>query len=153
MAEKQGKYVLSASDFIEINGIEIKDFGSEDVMTIDYPNDSVEMRVSANGFSIASRADGNIADVELTVIEGSDSDILLNNLLKNQNLNLNGVLTGKAIKNFNKNGGDSLQEKHNLNIGSFSKKFPNITISSNASVESVEKTYTMRFLDSSRDFV
>ena len=60
-------------------GIPLTDFGDGDVLTIDWGADIANTKVGKNGNVINARnAEGDLADVVLRVLRGSDDDILLN---------------------------------------------------------------------------
>ena len=70
---------FTGNDAIVFSGVPLTDFGDGDVLTIDWGSDISTTRVGKNGNVINARnAEGDLADVVIKVLRGSDDDIMLN---------------------------------------------------------------------------
>lgn len=75
---------LTGDDSIIFNGVPLTDFGDGDVVTIEPSADVQATKVGKNGNAISARnVEGDLMDVVIKLLRGSDDDIMMNDLFAN----------------------------------------------------------------------
>lgn len=145
-------YSVTGQDTLQINGVTCTDFADDDIVTLEFPNDTATVKVGKNGNALfADNATGQMGTLVATIIRGSAFDKFLNSLQAAQRNNFAAfiLLTGVFIKNVGDGQGNLTRDKYNLQGGVFSK---NINTKSNVAgdTDQSKATYTISFASAIR---
>ncbi len=115
---------FTGQDTFIINDRTITDLADGDCVTINYPNELMNVKVGKNGNAIYGvNETGKLAEVKWRILRGSDDDKFFNGLLQQQNTNPTGFtqMTGELVKNIGLGGAASVGDITVLSGGVFMK--------------------------------
>lgn len=138
---------LSGNDTININGTILMDLADGNCVELTYPNDIANCKIGKNGNAIYGlNTTGQMAEVKLRVLRGSDDDQFLNGLLNSQQSNFAGtvLLFGQFIKKIGDGKGNITSDTYNLAGGIFSK-IPEAKNNVEGETEQSVTMYTLKF--------
>jgi len=143
---------LTGNDTIQIAGRTLVNFGDGDVAKLTFPNDIVGIKVGKNGNSIFNiNATGQLAELELRVLRGSDDDSFLNALIiqMTQDLPSFVLMAGYFVKRLGDGNGNISNDTYILNGGVFSKKVE-VTENVEGATDPALSIYRLKFSNSDR---
>lgn len=110
---------LANSTTLVLNGTAIPDFADGDILTL-APVNPVTSHINGaeGGVSISKRSDGGVHDLTVRVMQGSDSDVFLNNALEQETPV---IFNGSMKENFVKDGSDGV-DSYIMENGSFTDR-------------------------------
>lgn len=115
---------LTGNDTTIINNRIISDLADADAVNLDFPNETAVVKKGKNKNAIyAFNASGEICNVVLRVVRGSDDDKFLNALKSQQDANFAAtiLLSGEFIKKIGDGKGNILKDTYIMSGGVFTK--------------------------------
>ncbi|MBZ5673710.1 MAG: hypothetical protein LAP61_05630 [Acidobacteriia bacterium] len=117
-------YTVTSNDTLVLNGNVFNDLATDDVTTITFPNDLVNMKTGKNGNTImAQNQQGFNANLALRVMRGSTDDQVLESILA-ASLNdfpSTALLAGSFVKRLGDGQGNVINDVYTLAGGVISK--------------------------------
>lgn len=141
---------LSGNDTINISGTILTDLADGNAIELTYPNDISNVKIGKNGNAIYGlNTTGQMAEVKVRVLRGSNDDQFLLSLLNAQQLNFAGttLATGQFIKKIGDGKGNITNDTYNLSGGVFSK-IPEAKSNVEGETEQSVSVYTIKFANS-----
>ena len=138
---------LSGNDTLKINDRLLTDLGTQDVGTLNFPQELASVKTGKNGNSVyAFNESGKQCDVTLKVLRGSGDDKFLSALLNSMSNNFAGfvLLTGEFIKRMGDGNGNITSDTYIMSGGIFTKQ---VEAKSNTEgdIEQSMSTYMLKF--------
>lgn len=115
---------LSGNDSLIINQRVLADLADGDFAVLTFPENIAKIQKGKNGNAIyALNLQGDVMDLTIRVIRGSDDDQFLLNLWSQQKSNFNGfvLMTGEFIKQLGDGAGNIVSDTYELSGGVFMK--------------------------------
>jgi hypothetical protein len=144
---------FTGQDTAVINDRVLTDLADGDCVTVDYPNELMNVKVGKNGNAIYGvNETGKVAEVKYRVLRGSSDDKFLNGLLAQQtgpNPELFVLMTGELVKNIGNNSGASVGDTTVFSGGIFSKR-PSVKSNVEGDPGQAVTEYTVRYSNAPR---
>lgn len=138
---------LTGNDTINISGTILSDLADGNCVELTFPNDIATVKIGKNGNAIFGlNTQGQMSEVKLRLIRGSNDDQYLNTLLSQQQNNFAGtvLLTGEFIKNVGDAKGNITGDTYIFGGGVFTK-IPEAKSNVEGDSEQSVTIYTIRF--------
>lgn len=145
-------FTVTGDDTIVISGRVLNDLATDDVTTVELPNDLVNTKTGKRGNSIlAQSAQGFNGNVMIKVARGSSDDQYLNNKLQAQVNDFVGtpLLKGSFTKVLGDGQGNILHDTYNL-AGGVISKIPGAKDNVTGDASQAETVYNLKFTNVTR---
>lgn len=144
---------VTGNDTLVINGNVFNDLATEDVTTIEFPNDLANTKTGKGGNSlIALSPQGFNATLTLKVVRGSSDDQFMNNALSQMTKNFVGtkLLSGSFTKQIGDGSGAFVNDVYKL-AGGVISKIPAGKENAAGDVEQSATIYNVKFTNCTRN--
>lgn len=143
---------LIGNNLVVINDRIFRATADADYVTLDFPNDLTNIKVSKEGNTIfAMNQTGNIVIMTMRLLRGSADDIFLNSLIQSMRNDFSGftLLTGSFTKRVGDGAGNIVNEIYTMSNGVF-KKVPGGKASAEGDTEQSVAVYEIWFYNNNR---
>lgn len=146
-------YAVTGSDTLVLNGNVFNDLATDDVTTIELPNDLTNVKTGKGGNSlIAFSPQGLNSNLSLKVVRGSSDDQFMNNLLSSMLKNFvnTTLLSGSFTKQVGDGNGGFRNDVYKLSGGTISK-IPGAKDNAAGDPEQSATVYSVKFTNCTRN--
>ena len=145
-------FTVTSSDTLTLNGHVFVDLSTDDVTSITFPNDLINMKTGKNGNTIfAQDAKGHNASLSLKLLRGSTDDQYMQGILSGMPTDFPSMtlLTGTFVKRLGDGQGNVLSDTYAMSGGVISK-VPEGKENVSGDVAQAETVYNIKFAYASR---
>lgn len=144
-------YALTGDDSIILNNLPLKDFATNDIGTLDIPNNMFDLQTGKNGNTIFALDEaGNNATLTVRLLMGSADDKRLNGMIPKSNGFAQTILaTGSVVKQVGDGQGNVSYNTYMLAGGMVQKK-PSVKSNVNGDTEQAIVEYVIQFAEANR---